>query len=202
MWLLVLAAVVVVGALAAGAAVLATRSKADYDRSNRILADQPTNAPSSWAGSHDPEALLHRRLRDSMRALAANQAFDDDGGLLDARVELEQQALAIDNHLVAVAALPAGQRSAPLAEVTTAVETIETAVAELANLSAGGTRPALDAVVERVRQRTTVVDQIRAELDTPGQAAQSGEAGPPATERPAAEPPATGSTGTAGGASS
>ena len=64
-----------------------------------------------------------------MAALRANRAFDDDGALLDVRVELEEQAVALDDELVAVAALPRLHRHEPLARVPEAVNPIATAYA-------------------------------------------------------------------------
>jgi hypothetical protein len=109
-----------------------------------------------------------------MAALRANQAFDDDGALLDVRVELEEQALSLDDELVAVAALPRARRHDPLARVTEAVDTIEAAVTELASRSAVEAGPRLQEVLRRIRERTSLIDEIRAELDQlPAPAAES-----------------------------
>ena len=75
------------------AAVVALRNKAAFERSNELIPGVRSVAPTSWAGSHEPEARLHRRLIQALDALRANQAFDHDGSLLDLRVELEQQAV-------------------------------------------------------------------------------------------------------------
>ena len=182
--LVTVAILVVVGALTAGVVVLAGRSKENFVRSNQVVPDRPTRAPTGWLGSHDPEAVLHRRLIESMKALRANTDFDDDGGLLDLRVELEQQAVAIDDRLVAIAALPRLRRGDPLDQATRAVDLVETAVSELAARSAAEAEPALNAVVDRIRERTTLIDQIRAELDSlpapatePATAPESGPVG-------------------------
>jgi hypothetical protein len=163
--LVLLLALVVAVAGAVGAVALAMRSRRQFVAANELIPGRPTRAPASWAGSHDPEAVLHRRLRDAMAALRANQAFDHDGGLLDVRVELEEQALAIDDELVAVAALPRLHRHEPLRKVTEAVNSIETAVAELASRAVTESGPRLEDVLRRIRERTTLVDEIRAELD-------------------------------------
>lgn len=160
-FLLLLAVVLVVG----GVAALAIRSKSAYDRSNELLPGVPTNAPSSWAGSHDPEARLHRRLRDALAALRANQDFDHDGTMIDLRVDLEQQAVALDDQLIATAALPKNLRSEPLARLTAAVESIERAVADLATSSVAETEARLNRALEDVRTRTGLVAQARAALD-------------------------------------
>jgi hypothetical protein len=164
-WLLALVALVIVLGGAVGAVVLAARARQQYRASNQVVPGRPTLAPASWAGSHDPEAVLHRRLRDAMAALRANQVFDHDGALLDVRVELEEQALALDEQLVAVAALPRLHRAEPLARVTEAVSTIEKAVADLASRSAREAGPRLAEVLERIQERTSLVEEIRTELD-------------------------------------
>jgi hypothetical protein len=191
-FLLVLVALVVVLGGAVGAVALAARARNQYRASNQVVPGRPTQAPASWAGSHDPEAILHRRLRDAMAALRANQAFDHDGVLLDVRVELEEQALALDEQLVAVAALPRLHRAEPLALMTEAVSTIEKAVADLASRSAREAGPRLQEVLHRIHERTSLVEEIRTELDRL-------PAAPGATRTPTTEPGPTGAPGPSGG---
>lgn len=193
--LVVLALVAVAGALVAGAVVLARSSKAEYAEANQVVPGRPTRAPASWAGSHDPEARLHRRLRDAMAALRANQAFDDDGSLLDVRVELEEQALLLDDDLVAVAALPSHARQGPLSQIGDAVGMIESAVADLASRSAVEAGPRLQEALRRIRDRTSLVDDIRSELENlpevaPQAPSATGEAAAPEAPTPSASAPA------------
>ncbi len=147
------------------AGVLALRGRSSFERDSRLAPHLATSAPTSWAGSHDPEARLHRRLRDAVTALTANQAFDHDGNLLDLRVELEHQAVALDEQLVATAALPLHVRAEPLERIAGAVEALERAVAELAGTSAAEVAVRLDRAVEDLRTRTGLVAQARAALD-------------------------------------
>lgn len=186
-------AVVVLGLVAAVvvAGVVAIRSgKASFERDSRLAPGLSTSAPTSWAGSHDPEARLHRRLRDALAALTANQAFDDSGHLLDLRVELEQQAVALDEQLVATAALPLHVRREPLETITGAVETIERAVAELAGASATEASARLDRALADVRDRTSLVAQARRALDELD-ASTPGEPGAPDPSLPQTSPPQT-----------
>jgi len=155
----------VVAAVAGGAGLIAARNKAAYARSNELIPGVATNAPASWAGSHDPEARLHRRLRDALAALRANQAFDDSGSMLDLRVELEQQAQTLDQQLISTAALPANLRAEPLARLTAAVVSIEQAVTDLATSSVAETEARLSRALDDVRARTGLVAQARAALD-------------------------------------
>lgn len=189
--------IVVLAAVAAVvvAGVLALRGKSKYDASNQLIPGVSTSAPGSWAGSHDPEARLHRRLRDALAALAANQAFDDNGTLLDLRVELQQQAIALDEQLVATAALPLNLRADPLERISGAVGSIEQAVAGLAGASATEAASRINRVLEDVTARTGLVAQARAALDELGPLPGGAPAMPtpaPVTEPPApvAEPPA------------
>lgn len=181
--LLILAAA---GAVAVYYAMLARQAVQGYKASNQVVPGRPTSAPASWAGSHDACALLHRRLVVAMAALRANQAFDDDGALLDLRVELEQQALAIDERLVAIDALPAPGRADPLAQVTAATAAIEQAVTDLASRSVADLKPAVDAALADLRQRTTALDDIRRQLDAtdPSVADPSVADPPPETAAP------------------
>lgn len=184
--LLGLIVVALVGAVAV-AGVIALRNKSAFERNSRLAPGLSTSAPTSWAGSHDPEARLHRRLRDALVALSTNQAFDHNGSLLDLRVELEQQAMALDEQLVATAALPLHLRRQPLERITGAVGVIEQAVADLAASSAGEAAVRLDAALDDIRTRTTLVAEARAALDAlPSQ--PEPEAGT-ATPEPGPQPP-------------
>lgn len=163
-WLAVIAGLAVVGAIAA-IAVLAKQSKDSFEAAGQLVPGVKGSAPASWAGSHAPEARLHRRLRDALAALRANQVFDHSGSLLDMRVELEQQALEVDQQLVATAALPLSMRGEPLDRLTEAVVSIERTVAELAGESASTVAIRLEALLDDVKTRTSTVAQARKALD-------------------------------------
>lgn len=163
-WFAVIVGLAVVGAIAAIAA-LAKQSKDSFEVAGQLIPGMPTSAPASWAGSHDPEARLHRRLRDALVALRANQVFDHSGSLLDMRVELEQQALEVDEQLVATAALPLSMRGEPLDRLTEAVVSIERAVSDLAGESASTVAIRLEAVLDDLKARTSTVAQAREALD-------------------------------------
>lgn len=164
-FVVVLVALVVAAGGVAGALALAARVRRDFASSNQVVPGVPTRAPDSWAGAHHLPARLHRRLRDAMAALRANQDFDDDGGMLDLRVELEQQALALDDRIVAAAALAPELQHEPLAQAAESVSTIEQTVAALAGRSAAQAQAALQQALERARERSDLLAQIQAELD-------------------------------------
>jgi hypothetical protein len=69
-------------------------------------------------------------------------------------VALEQHALAVDERLVAVAALPARVRPEPLDTIAAAVDALEAAVASLATAGPNlGQRTGLDQAMAQVEQR-------------------------------------------------
>jgi hypothetical protein len=165
--LVVVAAAAVLAAGGAAAAAIA-RMRRQYVRSNDVVPGVATGAPAAWAGAHSPEARLHRRLRDAVAAVRA--APPGDGvGVLDARTIFEQQALGVDQRLVAVAALPDGVRAGHVGEVASAVEAIESAAAALVAATGEGLdAAALQRVVAEVVERTALLAKARAELDLPG----------------------------------
>lgn len=143
-------------AAAVAATVVVRSNKEKYARANEVIPGRATGAPAEWAGSHTPEARLHRRLRDAVKALAANPAMEDSW-MLDARVSLEEQAVAVDERLIAVAALPERLRAEPLAAVSAAVDAVEVAVAALVTTPAG--RTGVDQAMAEVQDRVAGLEQ-------------------------------------------
>ena len=156
--------VVAVVAVVAVGLVWALSGRARYRRDNEVVPGVATKAPGSWAGAHSPEAKLHRRLRDAVRGLHAS-ALPDDVGLLEVRATLEQQALAVDERLVAVAALPQPVRAAPLAQVEAAVRAIEQASADLTATLLEATTAGAGQLPAEVTQHLDAVAAARDELD-------------------------------------
>lgn len=154
--------IIVVGTVA----YLALRNAQDFSDANEVIPGVATNAPKEWAGAHSVEARLHRRLRDSMTALRANRSLDEPA-MIQVREALEREALAIDDQLVAAAALPARVRDEPMRQVATAVESVEATVAEVVLLR-GPERASTEAAIEQVRTRLALVAEARAELDALG----------------------------------
>lgn len=153
---------VVVGTLA----YVALRNAQDFSDANEIIPGVATNAPKAWAGAHSVEARLHRRLRDAMTALRANRSLDEPA-LVEVREALEREALAVDDRLVAAAALPAKVRDEPLRQVGSAVEAIEGIVADIVLLR-GPVGDRTEQSIEQVRTRLALVAEARAELDAVG----------------------------------
>ena len=153
-------AVVVVLLFVVSAVVAATvvvrAQKRKFAEANVVVPGTGTKAPAEWAGAHTPEARLHRRLRDAVAAVRANPAMED-AFMMDARVALEQQALAVDERLIAVAALPERVRAEPLASVGAAVDALETAVAAVVTVP--GERSGVDRAMAEVADRVAALEQ-------------------------------------------
>ncbi len=143
-------------------AYVALRNAQDFSDANQIIPGVPTNAPKAWAGAHTPEARLHRRLRDAMEAVRANTALDDPS-LTEVRHQLEQQALATDDRLVAAAALPKGQREVRIEAVTGTVDAIEATVGSLIALR-GPEVTDVAGELEAIRTRVRLITEARSEL--------------------------------------
>ena len=159
MWFLLL---MVVFVALATLGYVALRNAQDFSDANEVVPGVPTRAPKEWAGAHSPEAKLHRRLRDSISALRTNAELDDPS-MAGVRAGLEREALAVDDALVAAAALPKQHRGPRLQQVADAVEAIEETVASVMALRG----PALADVqrgIDDVRTRLRLVEEARAEL--------------------------------------
>ncbi|MCF8604033.1 hypothetical protein L5I01_11760 [Gordonia sp. HY442] len=93
--------------------------------------------PASWGGSHDPEARLHRRIRDAVSALDATIGMSGMSGMsgiaqIDDRARLMVSAKELDERLVTIWSLPASAKPQPLAEVEQGVAALEAAAASVA----------------------------------------------------------------------
>lgn len=159
--LLVLVVATAVGMVVA----LAVRSRADFARQNQVVPGIDSPAPASWAGARSPEAVLHRRLRDAVAALRA----DERGaslGLGSARQRIEAEALAIDQRLVAAAALPDPHRTPAIARCEPLVASLEATVTELVTrLDAEPGRELLEGAVSDADLRLRALEQARAEVE-------------------------------------
>lgn len=143
-------------------AYVALRNAKDFSDANEIIPGVPTSAPKAWAGAHSPEARLHRRLRDAMTALRANRSLDEPA-LVEVRETLEREALALDDRLVAAAALPKTVREEPVRRVAGAVDAVEAVVADIVLLRGPGAD--VQRGIEQVRTRLALVADARAELE-------------------------------------
>ncbi|APA99226.1 hypothetical protein [Nocardia seriolae] len=164
MLIFVLVVLILLAAVAGGLMLLSARQKRVTADANQVVPGTPTRAPASWAGSHDPEPRLHRRLRDAMTALRTANSLDD-GTTIVLRAELEQAALAWDDRLVAIAALPAAARDDQRATATKGVETIESAVAQYVSAATQRTAADVTAGLTAARAQLDLEAEIRKSLE-------------------------------------
>lgn len=158
--LLVLALVVILGGIVAIGAVALAHQRRRIAAENQVVPGTATRAPTAWARSHDPEARLHRRLRDAMTALRAVTAYDT-AATVTLRADLEQSALALDDHLVAISMLHSDARTAQLAQIERAVAAVEAGVADYATAATQPDLSALEADLTGVRERLRTADDLR-----------------------------------------
>lgn len=193
--ILAIIVVLIVAAVAGGAALIAVRQKRSFASANEVVAGVATNAPPGWAGAHSPEARLHRRLTEAVAALRANATLSD-GAFVESRVSVEQAALAIDERLIAAAALPAGHRTAAIAAVEPVVVALENAVAALAAPTTGpaATQQALDDSVRAAQIRLHALAEARTELDRFDSLAARQQVDELGLDTPKTQPPTPGGT--------
>ncbi|WP_063009715.1 hypothetical protein [Nocardia kruczakiae] len=158
--LLVLALLLIVGGAVAAGAVALAHQRRRIAAENQVVPGTATRAPAAWARSHDPEARLHRRLRDAMTALRAVTAYDT-AATVTLRADLEQSALALDDHLVAISMLRPDARTAQRAQAERAVAAVEAGVADYATAATRPDLGALEADLAQVRARLTTADDLR-----------------------------------------
>lgn len=123
---LILLAILVVVGLGVALAVRGKQSAAD---NLRLAPGLTSNAPKEWAGSHSPEAKLHRRLRAAARSI--DQAPMDSVVSIEQRVAVQQQIVQVDNQLVAAAAVPGDGGVAALARIDALVVAVEASAAKV-----------------------------------------------------------------------
>ena len=152
---------IVVGAIAVGTGAMALGRAAGNDAaaSNQIVPGIDSGAPANWFGAHSPEAILHRRLRDAVAAMRDNPTMEDPS-IVGVRGDIEQEAIAIDQRLIAVARLPEARRSERMAQVAAAVEQLEGLVADAIDTAATPTTGGIEAV----RTRLDLIGQARREI--------------------------------------
>ncbi|MGI9644451.1 MAG: hypothetical protein ACR2O6_03990 [Ilumatobacteraceae bacterium] len=144
---------------------LALRSRKEFAKQNEVVPGVPSAAPASWAGSHSEEAKLHRRLRDAVAAALANPHYVELG-LAEQTAQIEAEAVAIDERLVAVSNLPERNRVEPMAKLEAAVTALENAVAALVtSTDVGDTKELLEQAVSDADIRLQALAEARAEVE-------------------------------------
>ncbi|WP_040493323.1 hypothetical protein [Ilumatobacter nonamiensis] len=195
--LLVLAVAAVIGFGVA----LTVRSKRDFAQQNEIVPGEKSPAPASWAGAHSREAKLHRRLGAAVRGAHENPRLVELG-LAPQMRSIDAEALAIDERLVASAALPAAHREAAIDTVEEHVVALESTIAEMVtSITVADSKAQLEQAVSAADLKLHALAQARAEVelidrqvagtdDASNEVARHAQpAPPPPATSPPSEPP-------------
>ena len=150
---------------------LSVRGKRDFAQQNEVVPGKKSPAPASWAGAHSPEAKLHRRLGHAVRAANGNPQLVELG--LAAQTEqIEAEAMAIDERLVAAAGLPTSHRADAVAEFEPQVEALEVAVATLIkSTTVSDSKQLLEQTVSEADIQLQALAEARAEVEAVDRAA-------------------------------
>lgn len=154
-----------VGAIVAFAVMLAVRSKQEFATQNEVVPGRQSPAPASWAGAHSREAKLHRRLGAAVDGAHENPRFVELG--LGAQMTaIEAEALAIDERLVAAAALPTAHRDGAIDTLEEHVVALEAAIGDLAtSVSVADSKVQLEAAVSEADVTLRALAEARAEVE-------------------------------------
>jgi hypothetical protein len=158
--ILALVALAVVAAGGAYVVALARSSRRHVDDYRHVVPGIGPAAPQEWAGAHSPEAKLHRRIRDAVKA-----AHAQSGASAGALAQLDQAAVALDQRLIGAAALPDRHRPGAIAEVAPLVDRFEDGVAELAHASPDALSASFDSSMSAIQHELDALAQARAEVE-------------------------------------
>lgn len=158
--------ILVVAAIIGFGVTLAVRARQEFRRQNEVVPGVPSEAPASWAGAHSPEARLHRRLRDAVAAAhQAAEVSSVDLGPATSRIDAE--AAALDDRLVAAAALAASHRAAAVQRLDPLVASLEATVASLVERVSdpAGPRELLEGTLDDADIALEALARARAEVE-------------------------------------
>jgi len=154
-----------VAAIVGFGVALAVRSKQEFAEQNQVVPGRPSPAPTNWAGAHTREARLHRRLGDAVKGAHENPRFVELG-LAPQMAQIDAQALAIDERLVAAAALPESHKDSALDAIEAHVVELEQTIADLVmGVSVSDSRELLEQAVSAADIRLQALAQARAEVE-------------------------------------
>lgn len=151
-------AVVGIGvALAAGAVSKNAKSR------NQVVPDMLSSAPSNWHGSHEPEAKLHRRVRDAAAGLRATAASDPT--MTETMQSIDREAVRLDQQIVAASRMPERHKEEALTTLEDAVLQFEDMTTSLITRSSGVGGENVKSELDALAERLDLVAEARAELD-------------------------------------
>lgn len=188
--------IAVVGIVGFGVA-LAVRSKQEFSAQNEIVPGVKSPAPASWAGAHSREAKLHRRLGDAVKGARQNPRFVELG-LAAQMKSIEAEALAVDERLVAAAALPESHREDAIDALEATVVELESTIADMVTgITVSDSKELLQEAVSAADIRLEALAKARAEVEQVDRAASGmidpiADAPPTTKDQPGEPGPATG----------
>lgn len=176
---------------------LALRSKREFGEQNQVVPGQKSPAPASWAGAHSREAKLHRRLGAAVRGAHQNPRLVELG-LAPQMRSIDAEAMAIDERLVAAAALPQSHREAAIDTLEEHVVALESTIAELVTgISVADSKAQLEQAVSAADLRLHALALARAEVEQIDREVAATDAVATQPPPPPPPPPRPGPEGTA-----
>lgn len=86
----------------------AKKIRHNYDEQLALLPGRTGVVPTAWVGSHEPEAVMHRRLVRAVRNTGSSGPVD---------VDLATRAVQVENELVLIGHEPPDRRTQSLAQL-------------------------------------------------------------------------------------
>ena len=157
---LVIAVVAIVGI---GIAVTAGAISKNAKSKNQVAPGMLTPAPDNWFGSHEPEAKLHRRVRDAAAGLRATAASDPT--MADTTASIDREAVRLDEQIVAASRMPESHKAEALETLEASVKQFEDMTAGLISRSSGLAATDVPSELDSLAERLDLVAEARAELD-------------------------------------
>lgn len=171
---LLVAVFVIVGAVAAAFVVGASAVAKNNKKRNQVVPGITSPAPASWSGSHDPEAKLHRRVRDAVAGLHAIAGHDP--AMASTIAKVNEEALAIDQQLVAVSLIADRFKDQAMPNLTKAVEDLEEITAQAVGRSARTSELSVGDQLSDLSDRLEAMRLARAEVEEADRRGQTGQA--------------------------
>ncbi len=139
------------------AAALGARA---LQRRNRVSPDAATAAPLTWLGAPGAGARMHRRLRTAVIvARTAAAGAPTAPNLAELAAQMEQEAVALDTHLVVASRVKGKQGRAQMSALAQQVRQVERVASQVSLLAAQAQAPLIG------RGQPTALDDLARQLD-------------------------------------
>jgi hypothetical protein len=133
-------------------------------RADEVVSGQPPRSPLSRTGSQDPEARLHRRLRDAVTALNSFFGLESEMTIV-LRAGIQLCVLELDDHLAVISLLASDQKTVKLQTVAAAIECIEIGVAQYITATTKTDLAAMEHGLAAVRCRLNAAAKLQRSLE-------------------------------------